>query len=1190
MDRDESVMRLQQWLTGAVQSETAAAALDPAGLALAGEVSRSIDDTDAEAWALIGRVHLLRFQEIADDDQRELACCLAAYELVRRHAPKLVPEPIGDALDELPFGPRPVGPHALRSEVYSGQAKALLRQGSDGGGTGLIEEAIALLRDAVRLDPEGDGQPERLMNLAGALKGRYDDTGAAADLDEAISIGRQAFALLPPGDPDVPAYLSNLGTALASRFEANFTLSDADEAVDQLRRAEAGMIDDLSSRGTILSNLASALHARFWLTGIRADLHDAVAALTEAVDLTVDDEPGRARCLSNLSGVLSSLYQLDRTAADLGVAIAHGREAAALTPPGHPGRPAVLRNLAGVLRVRFERDGDDDDIGEAISISREALESVGAAHRDAGRMFDAISLALISRFERYGSTADLDEAIDNGRAAAAAAPGSAADLAHYLTNLAGVLLARYERSGELSDLDEAIAHARRAAMRAVAGTIPQATILSNLGTMLSARFERSLDRADVDDAIAVSRTAISLTGATHPDRPGYLSNLGIALRVRFENAADPDMGDLDETISVSRRAVAAARACGIAANEYQVNLAIALNRRFEHTAAADDLDEAVTILQQAIGEQAAAHPNSARLLANLGNALVARYEHSHAPDDWAEAVRAYAAGARLGDAAPMARAYCARRWAALSAEQGRWDMARTAAAIALDLLPQLTDQRLTADDRRVHLASLQGLGPLAAYAQVADADSAQRRSRAGRAWQALEVGRAVLVTRALETRTDLSALRQTAPEIADDIAELCHRLNNFEPAAVSWGRRTAPANASPRERDPGRRRADATRLERLYERVRAIGGFEEFGRPPAIDDLRAATGEGTAVAVLVTPFGCGALIIDRHGEDYLPLPLLTEAHVRERAEQLLTAVTPAGAASGTVGEAVHAVLEWAWDAITGPVLAHLGHQDPPQEETWPRVWWIPTGALALVPLHAAGHHRNTGPVAGRAVLDLVVSSYSPTLRLLAKARQPVRRNTNPLVVGVNRPAYDTSNLRPLTFAEDEAMSVHAGLGSAHPCLVGPAATHDEILRRLPEAGWSHFACHAQADDTDPARGYLALHDRRLEMRELSRLDVQGAHLAYLSSCNSAATPQHLLDEPVHLVSAFLMAGYRHAVGSLWPIGDYVASTITDDTYRAMLEQHHDPAQALHLAIQRLRTQPHALDRPQVWASHIHFGP
>ena len=50
-----------------------------------------------------------------------------------------------------------------------------------------------------------------LSNLGAALRNRFVSAGQLADLDEAITAGRDAVATTPPDDPNHPMYLSNLG-------------------------------------------------------------------------------------------------------------------------------------------------------------------------------------------------------------------------------------------------------------------------------------------------------------------------------------------------------------------------------------------------------------------------------------------------------------------------------------------------------------------------------------------------------------------------------------------------------------------------------------------------------------------------------------------------------------------------------------------------------------------------------------------------------------------------------------------------------------------------------------------------------------------------------------------------------------------------------------------------------------------
>jgi CHAT domain-containing protein len=71
-----------------------------------------------------------------------------------------------------------------------------------------------------------------------------------------------------------------------------------------------------------------------------------------------------------------------------------------------------------------------------------------------------------------------------------------------------------------------------------------------------------------------------------------------------------------------------------------------------------------------------------------------------------------------------------------------------------------------------------------------------------------------------------------------------------------------------------------------------------------------------------------------------------------------------------------------------------------------------------------------------------------------------------------------------------------------------------------------------------------------------------------------------------VTSAFHLAGYRHVVGTLWPIADRHAVRIADDVY-VTLTATGDVADAVHAATRRLRDRlPHM---PSVWTSHVHVG-
>lgn len=93
----------------------------------------------------------------------------------------------------------------------------------------------------------------------------------------------------------------------------------------------------------------------------------------------------------------------------------------------------------------------------------------------------------------------------------------------------------------------------------------------------------------------------------------------------------------------------------------------------------------------------------------------------------------------------------------------------------------------------------------------------------------------------------------------------------------------------------------------------------------------------------------------------------------------------------------------------------------------------------------------------------------------------------------------------------------------------------------------------------------------------------------LSARTTAVTTPDAFDEPFHLALAFQIAGFAHTVATLWPISDPIALVLATDFYRYLTDGR-PPAEALHQAIRACRANPATRDIPQLWASHVHFGP
>ena len=450
-----------------------------------------------------------------------------------------------------------------------------------------------------------------------------------------------------------------------------------------------------------------------------------------------------------------------------------------------------------------------------------------------------------------------------------------------------------------------------------------------------------------------------------------------------------------------------------------------------------------------------------------------------------------------------------------------------------------------------------------------------------------------------------------------------------------------PGTAAGAGRVIDHRMALAREWDELVEKVRKLDGFEDFLKPPLLERLLPAAEAGPVVVVNVSRWRCDALIVTAGGVEVKKLAGLTaEAanaqarayldglhevekairlvyETRERcdgADHPLEAIAAYTAAKQLLQDAVDGCEEmlleitgWLWDQVAGPVLDTLGITGPPAPgQSWPRLWWCPTGLLSLLPLHAAGHHTALGRERHESVLDRVVPSYTPTLRALLEARGNGTRAAGPgqhadtstesvsacppgqrmLVVALP----DTPGQMPLPNVARERRLLTRLFRDNHTILDGPAATWAAVREQLPRHGWVHLSCHGDQDLADPSRGGILLYDRRLTIAEISGGQYHG-DFAFLSACKTATGGITLPDEAITLAAALHYTGYRHVVGTLWSIHDETAAAVAGVVYNDLTSagtfEPGRAAGALHTAIRGLRDAGKPLSQ---WTPFTHTGP
>jgi CHAT domain-containing protein len=169
------------------------------------------------------------------------------------------------------------------------------------------------------------------------------------------------------------------------------------------------------------------------------------------------------------------------------------------------------------------------------------------------------------------------------------------------------------------------------------------------------------------------------------------------------------------------------------------------------------------------------------------------------------------------------------------------------------------------------------------------------------------------------------------------------------------------------------------------------------------------------------------------------------------------------------------------------------------------------------------------------------------------------------------------------------------VGSDAVMLLGKDATETGFKKQpLDQFRILHLAVHGFADTQYPERSALVLgadpqsaDDGLLQVREIIRLRLN-AELTTLSACDSGVGKLQGQEGVSNLVEAFLVAGSKSVVASLWSADDTFATALMEQFYRR-LAQGEDTSSALRNAKLDLLTKYGDQVSPFYWAAFIAVG-
>jgi CHAT domain-containing protein len=1032
-----------------------------------------------------------------------------------------------------------------------------------------LDEIVSLLTSAADRTPVGDPQyPARQSNLSAGLQLRYTELGREDDLPDAVAAARLAVDAASKTHPEYFIYLSTLAGALKATAIANIATATAAEALRVMQAAvDATPMSD-PRRQTMIGNAEDAYEAVFRLSRSPDDLDAAIDFVGWNADTSRSSESS-----STLSHLLAERFEITGHADDLDTALIHAQRVVDATDEADSRYLFHLTRWGNLLRHRAESDPNPAAADTAVRVLRTVVDSAPSDDASYGIMLNNLGLAMQTRFDVTGRLSDIQEAV---RLLRAAVDHGGSD-GFTLANLSRALRVRGAAVRSLPDTEEAVRTARQAVHDVEPDHPSRPLVFSHLGMALINLYERTDDQGDLEAGILALQEAIDHIPAEHYMRQVMLSALGTAYLMQADRSESIET--LDRGIAVLRQSVNRTDQSGPARGVMLAHLADALQRR-HRLSGLGDLDECVALTTEAVHTVTADHPYAAGIHEQHADSSYARYRRDGSPIDLTNAVTAWDIAADVSSAPATVRLSAARSVADATARHFGPAEAVPRYQRCLDLLPLLAWAGNTdADVRHLVRSRAASLGRDAAACAIAAGDPEL-------AVELLESGRGLYWAHVLRMRSDISDLEMAAPDLAADLAS-CRAILEASPFIGS----AHPSSDQPREQ----RIAAAERFAAIVDEVRrlppsaALPRPDLFLRPPGWRDLTRPRDRDRIVMINISQWRCDALVIAADGLSLVELPHLSATEVLEATRRYQRALDQYGQRSAAGPDALmlemalSATLRWLWDKIVVPILGPGGLD----AGELPRIWWCPTGPLAYLPVHAAGHHDRPG----ESLFDRAISSYTPGLRTFAASR---RRDDSGTLLAIVIP--DTPDQSPLPYAQAELEALQAAFPAERlDVLRGDHATHDAIRLGLAAHPWVHAACHGTFDPFSPHAGGLLPFDWQTRgsvgIADILRPGHPVGSFIFLSACRTAATGVNV-DESLTVPAALRHAGWGHVIGTLWSVDDAAATAISRAVYPLLITdgrlEADRSAYALHASVRELRAAyPQA---PSRWAPFVHIGP
>ncbi|KAJ6580493.1 CHAT domain-containing protein [Mycena vulgaris] len=770
--------------------------------------------------------------------------------------------------------------------------------------------------------------------------------------------------------------------------------------------------------------------------------------------------------------------------------------------------------------------------------------------------------ALIKRYQDEGNLPDLQNAVKSLQEAVNLAPRDHPDRASWLGNLALSFIAQYQKLGDLNDLEAALQASQEALALTPEGHPDRPGHLQNLGVSFSDRYKQLGNLNDLEAAMEATQEAVGLSQEGHPDKAGYLQNLAVLSRDRYQRSGD--LNDLRAALQASQESVRLTPE-GHPDNVGRLRtLGVSFSDRYQRLGDLSDLDASLQANQEAVELTPEGYPERAGRLQNLAISLTDRYRRFGKLQDLDSVHTTYALSFKTPSSTLEASWTAALRWAAVS-EEFQSAQAVTAYSNAFQLIPDILwiGNVLTVRQEAIRRV---GIGETTSSAARTFMNVSQFTS----AVEIIEQGVGITFQQMLQLKTDADGLPLAQASKLKLLSSELYSGTSSNPQAIAIER------------------------QMLLEEIRKQPGLEYFLLPKPYKALAHASQGGPVVILNSHHDRCdGIIILDPASNPvHVSLPNVTLALLKLQQEALKQLPGRSNVrtheesasdrligrhelfVSKTLEEFFTELLTWLYANVVAPIYQvlelHGIHNG--------RLWWLPTGALTGLPLHACPPTNQ------------FVHSYTATLGSLLDAYS--KKSSTPPKVGVVGATHTGSGAHRLSGVEKEVKKILFIIKTCPvECLEGHEATPHAVKLQLQDCSWVHLACHGKQDLLEPTKSHLLLYQGVLELETILRMPLFNAEFVFLAASQTAMGDSQLRNESFHLGGGFIAAGFQSAVGTLWSMDDQDGPVVAEKFYSHLFQEGRQPrvsdtAKALQLAVEELKAQKVPYER---WIPFIHMG-